>query len=323
MLTAVVRETSSLFDRRFLLNALLPVLITLSLLTGVVISTLTDPARMWREWNNLDATLRVLAGTGAVVVSVVLAAVVSGRSQSLIRCYEGLWPGRLGDAVMLPGRRWHRRRARRLGFDRAVSDYPADMRDIMPTRLGNILRAAESYPHERYGLDAVVTWPRLFPLLPEGLAAALVAARAEIEFHVTISALASLVAVGAGGWLAAVNGPAWLFLTCYWAGAATAWLTYRGALAPARLYGEHVRVAFDLYRQELLTHLGIEGDERDQWARLNHFWYRNIPMETPLLPHPDGPEDDVPEEPSWPAFPPQLPTWSLIILSGLLVVWLR
>ncbi|MEV0225419.1 hypothetical protein [Streptomyces sp. NPDC050704] len=326
MLTAVVGEPSSLFDRRFLLNALLPILITLSLLSAVIISTLTDPAGMLREWNNLDATLRVLAGTGMVTVSVVLAAVVSGRSQSLIRCYEGLWPGRLGDALMLPGRRRHRRRARRLGFDRAASDYPADPRDIMPTRLGNILRAAESYPHERYGLDAVVTWPRLFPLLPDGLTTALAAARAEIEFHLTISALASFFAVGAGGWLAAVNGPTWLFLSCYWAGAACAWLTYRGALAPARLYGEHVRVAFDLYRQELLTHLGIEGDEREQWARLNQFWYRNIPMDTPLLPEPEDPEDpedDVPEVPSWPAIPPQLLTWALIISSGLLVGWLR
>jgi hypothetical protein len=321
VLTSVVGETSGLFDRRFLLNALLPVLITLSLLAAVIIGTLTDPAGMLREWNGLDATMRVLAGTGAVIVSVVLAAVVSGRSQSLIRCYEGLWPGRLGHAVVLPGRRWHRRRARRLGFDRAASDYSADPRDIMPTRLGNILRVAERYPHERYGLDAVLTWPRLFPLLPDGLTAALTAARAEIEFHLTISALTSFFAATAGAWLAAVHGPTWLFLTCYWAGAATAWLTYRGALAPARLYGEHVRVAFDLYRQELLTHLGIEGgDEREQWTRLNQFWYRNIPMDTPLL---SEPEEDLPEEPPWPAVPLQLPVWALIILSGLLVVWLR
>ncbi|MET9972922.1 hypothetical protein ABZZ80_45480, partial [Streptomyces sp. NPDC006356] len=104
MLGAVVGETSGLFDRRFLLNALLPVLITLSLLAAVVIGTLTDPGRMLREWNGLDATVRVLAGTGMVIVAVVIAAVVSGRAQSLIRCYEGLWPGRLGRAVTLPGR---------------------------------------------------------------------------------------------------------------------------------------------------------------------------------------------------------------------------
>jgi hypothetical protein len=320
VLAAVGRETSGLFDRRFLLNALLPVLITLSLLAAVITGTLTDPARTVREWNSLDPTVRVLAGTGMVIVSVVLAAVVSGRSPSLIRCYEGLWPGRLGRAVTLPGRRRHRRRARRLGFDRAASDYPPDARDIMPTRLGNILRAAESYPYERYGLDAVLTWPRLFPLLPDGLTAALVAARAEVEFHLTISALASVFAVGTGGWLVAVNGPAWLLLTCYWAGTATAWLTYRGALAPARLYGDQVRIAFDLYRRELLTHLGVEGDEREQWARLNQFWYRNIPLDTPLLPEP---EDDVPEEPSGPAVPLDLLIWASIISTGLLTVWLR
>lgn len=81
-----------------------------------------------------------------------------------------------------------------------------------------------------------------------------------------------------------------------------------------------MRVAFDLYRRELLTHLGVEGAEREQWARLNQFWYRNVPMDTPLLPEP---EDDGPEEPSGPAVPPQLLAWTLIILSGLLAVWLR
>lgn len=81
-----------------------------------------------------------------------------------------------------------------------------------------------------------------------------------------------------------------------------------------------MRVAFDLYRQELLTHLGVEGAEREQWTRLNQFWYRNIPLDTPLLP---APGDDVPEEPSGPAVPLQLLTWTLIILSGLLAVGLR
>jgi len=317
VLTDVVRETTGLFDRRFLLNALLPTLITLGLLGAVVASTLTDPTTALRAWNTLDGTVKVLAGTGIVVVAVLIAAIVSARAQSLIHCYEGLWPGRLGHVLLLPGTHRHRRRARRLGFERGAADYPADPADVLPTRLGNILRSAESYPSDRYGADAVLTWPRLFPLLPDKLTASLTAARAEIEFQVTISAQAAFFAVAAGGWLAVTGGPVWLFLTCYWGAAALAWATYRGTLAPARIYGEQVRVAFDLYRQELLTRLGMGGDE--QWARLNQFWHRNIPLDTPLLPEPN----DRLEVRALPSVSLSVLAWTLLVVSGLLVAWLR
>lgn len=316
MLTGVVKDTGGLFDRRFVLNALLPVLIALCLLAAVVIGTSADPAAVLRSWNKLDGTVRALACTGALIVAVVLAAVFSGRSHSLVRCYEGQWPGRLGAAATSPGRRWHHRRARRLGFDRAASDYPPDPADIMPTRLGNILRTAESYPQDRYGLDAVLTWPRLFPLLPAKISAALVAARAEVEFHLTISALSFLFAVCSGAWLVGADGPTWLFLTCYWGGAATAWLTYCGALTPARLYADQVRVAFDLYRQDLLVRVGIDIDDHEQWIRLNQFWHRNIPLDTPLDPQPT---EAQPEEPSGPPIPLQLIFWTFIISTGLAI----
>ena len=38
---------------------------------------------------------------------------------------------------------------------------------FLPTPIGNILRAAERRPFDKYGLDAIVVWPRLWPALPE------------------------------------------------------------------------------------------------------------------------------------------------------------
>ncbi|MBM7775587.1 hypothetical protein JOD54_005791 [Actinokineospora baliensis] len=264
MLADVARETGGLFDRRFLVNALLPTLATLGGLGAVVVGSLSNPGQVLLTWNKLDGTVRVLVGTGIVVVAVLLAAVVAGRAHSLIRAYEGIWSGRLGRATARWTARWRRRET--------------------PTRLGDILRDAEVHPAERYGLDAVVTWPRLYPLLPDKLIASLVAARAELEFQLTISALACTFAVASGAYLTAVHsGPA-AVLACYWGGLLLAWGSYRSSLAPARLYAGQVKVAFDLYRQALLTHLALPvDDERAQWQRLGQFWHRNIPMTVELV----------------------------------------
>lgn len=39
--------------------------------------------------------------------------------------------------------------------------YPPYEYLILPTRFGNILRASETYPQVRWGIDAVIMWPRL------------------------------------------------------------------------------------------------------------------------------------------------------------------
>jgi hypothetical protein len=38
---------------------------------------------------------------------------------------------------------------------------------MLPTMLGNTLCAAEFRARSRYGLDVVVLWPRLYPLLSD------------------------------------------------------------------------------------------------------------------------------------------------------------
>ena len=48
---------------------------------------------------------------------------------------------------------------------------------VMPTQLGNILRAAEERPKNQYGLDTFICWPRLWLLLPESIKAELTEAR--------------------------------------------------------------------------------------------------------------------------------------------------
>jgi hypothetical protein len=115
---------------------------------------------------------------------------------------------------------------------------------LMPTRLGNILRAAESRPADKYGLDAVVCWPRLWLVLPEESRKELGAARTAMD-----NAVAAMI------WSALLL--AWTPWT-WWAlvGPGAAFLTYRlWLLDRAADYGELVESAFDVHRGALYAAL--------------------------------------------------------------------
>jgi hypothetical protein len=67
--------------------------------------------------------------------------------------------------------------------------YPQDENDILPTRFGNTLKAAENYPGERYGLDGVNFFPRLVQVIPQEYKSSIDATRNELSFLVNMSIL--------------------------------------------------------------------------------------------------------------------------------------
>jgi hypothetical protein len=71
-------------------------------------------------------------------------------------------------------------RAEFVGIDQRLRRVPADG-DYLPTKTGNIMRAGERRPAEKYGLDAVVVWPRLWLLLPDGTRGELSQARSALD----------------------------------------------------------------------------------------------------------------------------------------------
>ncbi|MFI6390927.1 hypothetical protein [Nonomuraea sp. NPDC050540] len=333
MLGTVVKEAGGLLDRRFFLNGLLPVLAFLGCCLLTVAAARGGVAGAMTAWQRQDATVKTVHVLAFLVVALLAAAWLASAATSLVRLYEGYWPGPIGRPLRAVGLRWHRNRLAALDpgddadYARLHTGYPSDPAEVMPTRLGNILKNAELHPEDRYGLDAVVIWPRLYPLLPEEQRAALVAARTELEFFLTVSVLAAVYSAASGIFLILAGAAPGLFLLCHGAGGVAALLAYRAALPSARLYGQQVKVTFDVHRALLLTATGRKDtedlDERLRWQALARHWYRGIPLAATYhaaaaSPEPDDPAPDETPAPSRRALPPAAVVLAALLLTSAL-----
>lgn len=136
----------------------------------------------------------------AIIFVVVVATVsfsLSALSTALYRVLEGylLWPRRLQDW----GVKRHRNRKARLlrtsrskanaGWRRglaleALALYPKASQQIAPTRLGNAIRAFETYGKTRYNLDSQSLWYELCAVAPEYLQTQIDEAASSVDFFV-------------------------------------------------------------------------------------------------------------------------------------------
>jgi hypothetical protein len=147
---------------------------------------------------------------------------------------------------------------------------------MMPTLLGNLLRAAEEHAWVRYGLEAGVCWPRLWFLLPKDVREEIAAARSRLNETTRWF-----------GWgLLFVVWTVW----AWWAapvGLLIAGLAWQGMTRAALVYGDLVRAAFDLYHPLLFEHLGWPKPKGpEDGRRLTEYLARGIrplPLNVPLL----------------------------------------
>ncbi|MBD2160756.1 hypothetical protein H6F46_08615 [Limnothrix sp. FACHB-1083] len=165
-----------------------------------------------------------------------------------------------------------RDRQLRVKLDRQLSDFPVQDIDVMPTPLGNILRAAELRSLDKYGLDAVICWPRLWLLLPESAKADLQAARAELNATARLWIWSWLFFIWAfWAWWAALIA---LFSICF---------AYHWAIAAAKTYGDLIEASFDLYRGLLYEALRLpfpkQADQEPAAGRMltQYLWRGTLP----------------------------------------------
>jgi hypothetical protein len=282
---------------RFALVGLLPGLVLALFVVVLLWSGAPDDApdlgRILDEARELDAW----AG-GFLFLGLLVAAIVAQPLQlGLVRWLEGYWPRPLADR----GRARYERRVAALEAATAprrkpltpeelatMSDAASELRllppreHVMPTRLGNALRAAEVRAGEPYGLDAVVAWPRLYPLLSDPVRAVVDGQRDALDVNARFCSVFAAAAVISAALLATYGW--WLLVAAGWL--VLAWLAYRAAVAAAIAYGESIRAAVDLHRFTLLEALHLPlpatpAEERELNARLSRFLLQGVPLDAP------------------------------------------
>lgn len=124
-----------------------------------------------------------------------------------------------------------------LEVERRLAAYPGRSHRVAPTRLGNVLRAAESGVRDKYGIDAARCWPALWLLLPEAVRAEVAEARKALDSAVLWWTWSVLLTV----WVA-------LDLRVLALVATGSALSYRGVVGAAARYGELVDASYALHR---------------------------------------------------------------------------
>ena len=132
-----------------------------------------------------------------------------------------------------------------------LNRYPPDEVSLLPTILGNALRMGETTAGERYGLDTLTSWPRLYPQLSDRLVKELGLMRDSLDASVNmcISFFLTFLLTAA----ALYDQP-----FAYWIPMLAIGLcifSYLGSIAAAISYARLIQVAYDLHRFDLLKAL--------------------------------------------------------------------
>lgn len=221
---------------------------------------------------------RVLPATPAATVGTVTALVICASILALllqpfqvraVRVLEGYWyrwpvtAGLAGVLVEVQRRRWEalREQAEAAATEPVAREVRADAGHrlgtrppagvLLPTALGNALRAGELSAGERYGLSTLASWPRIYMQISDRMSEALSSTRDALDTAVNLCWSFLAVAVTYG---VALYGERYRWWLCGGALVLAA-LAYKGAVIAAQAYSGLMHVVYDLHRFDLLDAL--------------------------------------------------------------------
>jgi len=302
-------SVTGVFSRYFVVGFFLPAYIALVSLWVFATSAFIPNTLA----SHSQATQVLILGAVALVAAMAL----SGLSYYITRIYEGYplasaaeWPlaGRVYErAIAGQSRRYDKLCAIRDDKDATPSErtraatrldqwFPKKRSALLPTRVGNAIRAFERHSNERWGLDGVTAWPRIEALL--GADERELVVDAKTNLYVFVNSSLAVFIVGVCLFVdKAVNAfrPLWewaLYLTIPFR---LSYILYRAAISPATQWGDSVRSSIDLHRLELYEKLGVRAptsfsDERELAVKVNKALLFAHPLLNDALWRTDTPE---------------------------------
>jgi hypothetical protein len=254
-------NVAGIFSRYFVVGFVLPAFVALAVLDGLLPQD-EQPAAYAR----LDGANELVAlSGGALLLGLILSAVHTG----LLWVLDG-WPiFERNDKH--PSKALYKLLVRRSKRDfeklskastsedarrRLRERFPADG-DLLPTRLGNARRAAETHPHTCYHLDGVQALARIRFLLTDAERQQLADAEGDVAFMVNCLTLVTPVAAILTVLVWSDYEPLWAGLCILASLAAARFLFELAVRVSADRWGPLVRAAFDLHLLELFDRLGV------------------------------------------------------------------
>lgn len=278
---------------RFLFVTVLPTLLLVAVVGFLLAAGAPGQAPSYTAAMELFHSLTARDLVGLSVLVALLSVALHPLQTPLIQLLEGYWlrlP--MGEQLFAHGVQrhkqvWSKNRQLMASYSRgqqsvpyraasaarfAADWMPEDPQHLLPTTLGNTLRAGEERAGSRYGMQINVVVPRLMPLLDEQHRDRLADGRNQLDAAARLCAVC-LVGVAASlllllptvSWLGV---PLLLFLL--------AWGAYQSAVAAARTYCNNLAAAVDLHHLSLWKALALPlpenlNEEKERAMLLSKF----------------------------------------------------
>lgn len=173
--------------------------------------------------------------------------------------------------------------------DKARASYPGELRRVMPTRLGNVLRESEDRAGKQYGLDTMVIAPHLSLIAKPEHYAYVHDRQKAMDLAITVCLMSAL---GTGVSAVLLTDDGWWSLFAF-VPFGVAYGSYLGAVAAARSYNVAIETVTDLSRFALYDALRLAqpttGMEERQLAKELVGLLRGTPWPAMKLVHPEPP----------------------------------
>lgn len=288
-----VESLNNQFGIRFNLVGILPSILLIVFSIILVFNWSDKPSQL----PNIDLfikkmdTMNLTESILLLVLVIFLSILTYPLQLRLVRFFEGYWanifPVNKFASIGVTIHEHKRDKLEKLDFDDLYDYYPKE--DLLPTSLGNVLRASESIAGQRYGLDTVNIWPRLYPLIPDSLKNILIDQRNQFDLAIRFCAVFIIMAIISSLYYVGIIYSAsisefpytpilnlskgnvykdlsfiiilgikygcWLLIPIFTI--ILSWISYKNSISIAISYGVSIKTAFDLYRFDLLKALHL------------------------------------------------------------------